>query len=96
MCSDDKYFVCGWTGHFGHYCPDALCYGCDEFGHFAQDLPNKIPLSGTPHHSRDLIQGINTPTTRGMGHTPIMIPHIGTITADQSPTQFTLQQKQQL
>ena len=39
MSSDDKYFVCGWTGHFGHYCPDAQCYGYSEFSHSAQDFP---------------------------------------------------------
>ena len=34
----------------------------------------------------DLIQGIVTTTTGGKDHTPIMVPHIGDITADHSPT----------
>ena len=34
---------------------------------------------------KDLIQGINTPTTEGTDHTPIMVPDIGDISADHSP-----------
>ena len=40
------------------------------------------------HHAtmEDLILGIDTPTTRGTDHTPIMVPDVGDITADHSPT----------
>ena len=40
------------------------------------------------HHATTeyLIQGINTPTTRGTDHTPIMVTDIGDITVDHSPT----------
>ena len=34
----------------------------------------------------DLIQGIDTPTTGGIDHTLIMVPDIGDITVDHSPT----------
>ena len=34
----------------------------------------------------DLFQGINTPATRETDHTPIVVPGIGDITADYSPT----------
>ena len=47
---DDRCFVCGQMAHFGCHYPEAQCCGCDEFGHFVQDCPNKIPLSGTPCH----------------------------------------------
>ena len=48
MCS-----VCIWTGHVACHCPDAQCYGCNEFGHFSQDCPHKIPSLRTPcHHGR--------------------------------------------
>ena len=36
--------------HIGHHCPNAQCYSCDGFGHFAQDCPKKSPPSGTLHH----------------------------------------------
>ena len=40
------------------------------------------------HHATmaDLIQDIDTPTTAGTDHTPIMVPDIGDITSDHSPT----------
>ena len=50
------------------------------------------------HHATmaDIIQGINTPTTRRTDNTPIMVPDIGGITADHSPPPFVPQQMQQL
>ena len=50
MSGNDRCFVCVCTVHFGGHCPDTQCYGCDEFGHFVQDCPNKILSSGTPCH----------------------------------------------
>ena len=78
---------CLWTtDHFGHHCPDAQCYGCDEFGHFAQDCPHKIPSSGHNTTTADLIQGIYTSTSGETDHTPITVPDIGDISAGHSPT----------
>ena len=39
------------------------------------------------HHAitEDLVQGIDTPTTGGTDHTPIMVPDMGDSTADHSP-----------
>ena len=50
MSNDDRCFVLGQTGHFGHHCSNVQCYSCNEFGHFVQDCPNNIPPSGTPCH----------------------------------------------
>ena len=83
--SDNKWWFCGWTGHFGHCCPDALCYGCDELGHFAQDCPTRFLHQEHHATTADLIQGINTSTTRGTDHTPIMVQDKGDITTDHSP-----------
>ena len=52
-------------------------------------LPRTTP-TGFPHQehhatTEDLIQSINTPTTRGTECTPIMVPDIGDITADYIP-----------
>ena len=79
MSGDDQCFVCGCTG------PEAQCYGCNEFGHFAQDCPTKFLHQ--EHHATmaDLTQGINTPTTGGTDCPPIMVPDIGDITADHNP-----------
>ena len=75
-------FFSGWTGHFACNCLDAQCYGCDEFGHLAQDCPHKF--LNQEHHAAmaDLFQGITKTTTRGTDHTPIMVPDIGNDTAD--------------
>ena len=37
--------------------PHAQCYRCNEFCHFAQDCPSKIPLSGTPCHQDRSLSG---------------------------------------
>ena len=50
MSNDNRCFVCGKKGYNGCHCPSVQCYNCDDFGHFAQDFPEKIPSSGTPHH----------------------------------------------
>ena len=69
MSSHDRCFVCEWTGHFGYHCIDAHCYGCDEFGHFFQDCPNKIPPSGTPcHQDRSHIRHQYTTNWRDRSH----------------------------
>ena len=62
MSGHDRCFVFGWTGHFACHCHDAQCFGCNEFGHFAQDYP--IRFLHQEHHitMEDLIQGIDTPT----------------------------------
>ena len=63
-----------------------LCNSFDEFGHFAQVCPDKIPASGTHHTTKtDLIQGIHIPTPKGTEYTPpIMVPDIGNISAGYS------------
>ena len=52
-------------------------------------LPRTVPtrILHQEHHATmaDLVQGIDTPTTRGTDYTPIMVPDIGDITADHSP-----------
>ena len=53
MSNDNSCFVCGKKGHIHHHCPDAQCYNCNGFGHFAKDCQEKITPSGTPdHHDR--------------------------------------------
>ena len=53
-------------------------------------LPRIVPTRflHQEHHAsmEDLVQGINTPASRGTDHTPIMVPDIGDITADHSAT----------
>ena len=56
-------------------------------------LPRTVPTRflHQEHHATtaDLNQGIDTPTTGGTDHTPIMVLNIGNITADHSPAPFT-------
>ena len=55
--------------HFGHHCPHAQCYSCNEFSHFAQDCPNKIPPSGKPcHQDRSPSRQWYTHTWRNWSH----------------------------
>ena len=54
MSNYDGCFVCGKTGHTDHHCPDAHCYYCNGFSHFALDCSEKILPSGTPHHHKTL------------------------------------------
>ena len=50
--------------------------------------PSPTKFLHQEHHAttEDLIQGINTPTTGETDITPIMVPDIGDITADHSPS----------
>ena len=69
MSNDNKCFICEWTGHFGHHSPDALCYGCDQFDHFAWECTHKIPPSGTPcHHGRSHLKHWYTHNWRDRSH----------------------------
>ena len=36
-----------------HYCPHIRCFDCNNYGHVAEDCPDKIPPSGTPACHRD-------------------------------------------
>ena len=49
MSNNDRWFVCGHQS-FWLPLPAVQFYSCNEFGHFAQDCPNMIPLFGTPQH----------------------------------------------
>ena len=96
MSSDDRCFVCGWTGHFDYHCPVAQCYGCDYFGHFAQDCPHNIPRSGTPcHHQRSWSRHQYTPTQRDRSHS-YYSPRHRRHDSRSVPPPVTLWQKQQL
>ena len=50
MSHNDWCFVCSKAGHIRCHCHNVQCYNCYGFGHFAQDFPEKISLSGTPYH----------------------------------------------
>ena len=48
--------------------------------------PTRFLPQGYHATKTDLIQGIDTPTTKGTDHTPIMVPYIRDISAGHSPT----------
>ena len=74
-------------GHFGCHCLNAQCYSCEEYGHFEQDCPNKICLSGTPHTMTDLVQGINVATIAVTDHTPpTVVTDMGDISTGHNQT----------
>ena len=79
-------FSCRQTGHFGHHCPDAKCYGCEKFCHFPRTIPTRFLHQEYHAIMEDFIQAINTPTTGGTDNTPIMVTAIGDMRADHSHT----------
>ena len=60
----------------------------DEFGHFAQDWPNKIPPPGTPPHQKQILfKALIYPHPRGTDHAPpTMVIDIRDISTYQNPT----------
>ena len=84
---NDWCFVCGQTCPFGCHHPNAQCYSFHEFGHFAQDCPNKNPPSGTPcHQDRSCSRPWYTHTKRDRTHPPTMGTDMGDISSDQNHT----------
>ena len=70
---------------FGHHCLDAQCYGYDEISTLPRTAPTRFLNQKCHTTMAYLTQGINTPTTRGTDHTPIMALDIGDISAGHSP-----------
>ena len=106
MSSDDRHFVGGQTGDFGYHCPSAQCYGYNEFGHFAQDCPHKIPPSRMScyhgrshskhwyiHTQRDRSHSYYGPRHRDIlaGHSPTPIPTMTEATVIEGTPHATLQ-----
>ena len=80
----DVFFVD--DGSFGHHCPNMQCFDCDEFGHFAQDCPNKIPPSGNTMLPREILFKASIfPHTRDSSHSPTMVTDMGYISTNHNP-----------
>ena len=73
MSSDNNCPVCGKKGHIGHHCPQAQCYNCNDFSHFAQDCPRRFPNKGHPIIIIDLTTTHIITTATGRSHTPSII-----------------------
>ena len=79
MSNNDQCFVCRCMGYFGHHCPNAQCYSCNEFGHFAQIAQRRF-LHHEHHATKTgLVQGNDMPTPKRTDYTP---PTIGTDMGD--------------
>ena len=68
--NNDRCFQCQEVGHMACYCSHIWCYNCDNYGHVAMDLPDKIPQSGTPAcHKADTSNRSRRSSSRHHSHT---------------------------
>ena len=85
MSGDDRCAFLGWTGHLATTALMPRFMAVMILSILPSTAPTIFLNQECYATTKDLVQSINTPVTKGTDHTPIMVPDTGDISGGHSP-----------